>query len=123
MAVELSGLRILVVEDEAMIAMLIEDQLDELGCIVATQAASVSEGLAAVAATPVDAAVLDVNLRGEFSYVIADALAARHVPYLFITGYGQCGLDPAYQDRPVLQKPFMTDRLGEALIGLMEAAT
>jgi len=116
---ELHGRRIMIVEDESLIAMLIEDQLDELGCVVAAQAASVAEACTELAGCAVDAAMLDVNLRGEASYAVAEALAARGVPYLFTTGYGQAGLDPAYRDKPVLQKPFSTEALAAALSQLL----
>jgi len=112
----------MIVEDEALIAMLIEDQLLELGCLVAAQAASVQGGLAELERAALDAAVLDVNLCGERSYAIAEALAARGVPYLFTTGYGQGGLDPAFQDQTVLQKPFSTEDLGAALAKLLSGS-
>lgn len=120
---ELSGQRILIVEDEAVIAMLLEDQLEELGCVVVGAVSSVAEALSAIECQPMDAAVLDLNLRGERSYPIAEALAARGTPYLFITGYGNQGLDPEYQDKPVLQKPFTSSALQQALTGLLGVAT
>jgi CheY-like chemotaxis protein len=119
---ELAGLRVLIVEDEAMIAMLLEDQLDELGCVPIGPATSVRDALARVEAESIDAAVLDLNLRGARSYPVAEALAARGLPFLFITGYGQSGLDPQYQNEPVLQKPFTSDALAHARAALVGAA-
>jgi CheY-like chemotaxis protein len=107
--------RILVVEDETMVAMLLEDILEELGCTVIGPAVRVTEALEMLEAEPVDGALLDVNLLGETSYRIADALAQRDCPFVFTTGYGAAGLDEAYRDRPVLQKPFTRDRLAETL--------
>jgi len=77
---ELSGKRILVVEDEVMVAWLLEDMLGTLGCAVVGPAARINQALAMIGAEVIDAAVLDVNLNGEKSYPVADALAARGVP-------------------------------------------
>jgi CheY-like chemotaxis protein len=119
---ELAGLRVLIVEDEAMIAVLLEDQLDELGCVPVGPATSVQDALASIEAEPIDAAVLDLNLRGARSYPVAEAMAARGLPFLFITGYGQSGLDPEFQNEPVLQKPFTSDALAHALAALVRDA-
>ncbi len=107
--------RILVVEDETMVAMLIEDILDELGYTTVGPVARVAEALQILDSEAVDGALLDVNLLGETSYGIADALAQRGCPFIFTTGYGEAGLEDAYRERPVLQKPFTRDRLAEAL--------
>ncbi|MBU3076415.1 response regulator [Sphingomonas quercus] len=112
------GRRILVVEDEAVVAMLLEDMLIDLGCEIVGPVANVEQALAVLDAETVDAAVLDVNLNGQPSYRIADALADRGRPFLFITGYGEAGLDDGYRQRPVVQKPFTRERLAQALGGL-----
>lgn len=117
----LAGRRILIVEDEALVAMLIEDIVEELGGAVAGPAAKVAQALAVLEAGEVDAALLDVNLGGEWSYPVAEALAARGIPYVFITGYGQNGLSPEYRDHPVLQKPFTRASLECALEEVMRA--
>jgi len=119
MASTLAGHRILVVEDEAIIAMLLEDIMEEIGCAIVGPVAKVAQALAALDAGPVDGAVLDVNLSGEWSYPIADALAARGVPYVFVTGYGQAGLAVDYQDHPVVQKPFTRTSIERGLEGAM----
>jgi CheY-like chemotaxis protein len=100
--------------------MLLEDMLDDLGCCVAGMAARPAQALAAIdAAQPIDAAILDLNLDGQRSYDVADALAARGVPFVFATGYGPAGLIEAYRDRPVLRKPFSYNELARALSDLL----
>ena len=101
-----SGRRVLMVEDEMIVAWLLEDMLTDLGCSVIGPAGSVNQALAMIEAELIDAAVLDVNLNGEMSYPIADALAARGVPFVFSTGYNKDSLPNSYQSFPVLQKPF-----------------
>jgi len=89
--------------------------IGDIGCTVIGPAAQIADALAIIERVPVDAAVLDVNLNGSTSYRIADALAARRLPFLFITGYGEAGLEPAYRGHPVVQKPFTTEVLQQAL--------
>ncbi|WP_375428588.1 response regulator [uncultured Sphingomonas sp.] len=102
----LAGQRVLVVEDEMMIMMLIEDMLADLGCTSIMSAATVSQALALIDAEEFDVATLDVNLNGTKSYPIADALGARGVPYMFATGQGTEGVPERYHERPILRKPF-----------------
>ncbi len=108
-------LRVLVVEDEFLIASLIERHLATLGCTVAPPAATVEAALATLAEWDIDAAIVDVNLRGDTSFPVADALDARSIPFLFTTGYGQSGLPERYRRSPVLQKPFRMKELEAAL--------
>ena len=115
----LLGRRILIVEDETIIAMLLEDMLEDLGCEVAAVAARTAAALAAIEAHPPDAAILDLNLDGVKSDEVADALSARGVPFLFATGYGDAGLSERYRDRPVLSKPFRRNDLERALERLL----
>ncbi len=103
----LSGLRILVVEDEMLILMMIESMLADLGCESITAAAIVAQALALIEEQDFDAAMLDVNLKGDNSRPVADALAARGVPFFFSTGNGGQYTMAGYEDRPVLRKPFM----------------
>ena len=114
----LAGLRVLLVEDEAMVALLIQDVLEELGCITVGPAARVSAALHLMGSQAVDLAVLDVNLGGEKVFPVADRLAEGGVPFLFSTGYGVAGLEGRHQGRPVLPKPFDPDQLGPALLAL-----
>jgi CheY-like chemotaxis protein len=102
-----AGLHVLLVEDEALIAMMAEDMLESMGCSHVTVASSVTEALGALDAGTFDVAMLDVNLNGERSMVVADRAKACGVPYLFTTGYGPDGVDPAHADAPVLAKPYV----------------
>lgn len=110
---------ILVVEDEPLIAMMIEDFLDILGKDHAGTAESVAAALEIIAGGGVDAAILDVNLSGgEQSWPIADALAAAGVPFILATGGSGDMVVEAYRDRPVLAKPFTMDAVEQALAAL-----
>ncbi|MBB4639891.1 response regulator [Rhizorhapis suberifaciens] len=114
----LRGLRLFVVEDEALVAMLLEQMLEDLGCEVVSLAGTVGQALDQVekVAPRVDAAILDVNLGGERVYPVADALAAHDIPFLFATGYGPSGLDDRYPDSTVLSKPYVEATLVNALL-------
>jgi len=107
--------RVLVVEDELMIRMLLEDMLAELGYTIAVTAAHLDEALRAAQTADFDVAVLDVNLNGMPISPVADALVVRGMPFVFATGYGKAGLPDLYRDRPTLKKPFQLDKLKEAL--------
>ena len=98
--------RVLVVEDEMLIGMLLEDMLTDLGHEVAAIVPRLKEALAAVDREIYDVAVLDVHLHGESGFPVAEALIAKGVPFVFATGYGERGLPETYRARPVLQKPF-----------------
>jgi CheY-like chemotaxis protein len=114
----LSGRRILVVEDEMLVVMMIEDMLSDLGCESVTSAATVDKALALINAQVFDAALLDVNLNGNDSHPVAEALSARGVPFVYSTGNsGQC-LREGYSDRPVLRKPFKYEELVAMITGL-----
>jgi CheY-like chemotaxis protein len=118
----LAGRRILVVEDEMLVAMLVEDLLLELGCQVVGPASSVSGALALAANERLDGAILDVNLGTELAYPVADALKRAGVPFVFVTGYGQRGLTDAYEGHPTLGKPFEPSSFGSRLAaGLAKA--
>jgi CheY-like chemotaxis protein len=112
---ELSNRKVLVVEDEMMIAMLIEDMLDEFGCELVGPATSVPRALELIGKENVEIAILDLNLDGRDTYSIADALQQKNVPFIFATGYGSTGLRKEYGNRPVLQKPFQQKDLEIAL--------
>jgi len=107
--------RVLIVEDDVMIRMLIEDMLCDLGFAVAAEASKVHEALAAVDSTAFDVAILDVNLSGETTGPVAEALAARGTPFVFATGYGEHGLPDQFRDRPLLKKPFQIESLKRML--------
>jgi CheY-like chemotaxis protein len=115
----LSGHRVLVVEDEMMILMIIEDMLADLGCESVSAASTVDQAIALVDAQIFDAAMLDMNLDGTKSHAIADALAAHGVPFIFSTGYSAHDMRDGYRDRPVLKKPFKYEELVETLTRLL----
>lgn len=119
----LQGLRVLVVEDETLVAMLVEEYLSELGCVVAASARRVGKALDALKHSEVDAAILDLNVAGESIIPIAEALTARNIPFLFASGYGAKGVDLRWSHLPVLQKPFTIVELGKALVTLKPAST
>ena len=113
---ELTGLRVLVVEDEAAISLLLEDMLLDFGCEVIGPAARLAAALDTLAREKIDLAILDVNVAGEPIYPVAEALAERSIPFVFSTGYGSAGIRDAYRDRPVLQKPFAQNDLKQKLL-------
>lgn len=116
----LSGRRVLLVEDEALVAMLLETILEDMGCIPIGPAATVEDGLAMAAdPEPLDAALLDVNVAGRQVFPIAEALTARGVPFIFSTGYGEGGLPDAWRGHPTVQKPFTEAAIREALMKAM----
>jgi CheY-like chemotaxis protein len=115
-----TGLRVLVVEDEAMVSMLVEDMLLDLGCEIVGPAARIPVALELAASAEIDAAVLDVNVAGQAIWPVADALTARGVPLVFTTGYGESGLQGAYVNHAVVQKPFQIDDLVRALAASLE---
>jgi CheY-like chemotaxis protein len=109
------SLRILVVEDEMTIALLIEDMLADLGHEVVGLEMRLGPALEAAAALEADFALLDVNLDGRMSFPVAERLEARDIPFAFVTGYGAAGVSPAFRDRPVLSKPFLLRDLAELI--------
>jgi DNA-binding NtrC family response regulator len=111
----LSGRRVLVVEDEIMVAWLLEDMLTNLGCTVVGPAARIDQALALIDAEGFDAAVLDLNLNGTKSYPVADALAAHGVPFAFSSGHSQDSLPDGYRNCAMLHKPFRRSDLGDML--------
>ena len=114
--------RVLVVEDEYLIRMLLEDMLADLGYAVAAAVGSIAEARAHAADGDFSAAILDVNLEGQEIFPVADILAARRLPFVFVTGYGERSLPERYRDRPALQKPFQAEQLGSALDALLATA-
>lgn len=107
--------KVLIIEDEPLIAMLLEDMLNELGFDADTSGGRLASAMEAAAATQWRCVILDVSLGDEETYPVADALMARDIPFIFATGYGRDGLRPGYRDTPVLQKPFLIDDLEVAL--------
>jgi DNA-binding NtrC family response regulator len=111
----LRGCKVLVVEDEMMIAMLIEDMLEELGCELIGPASRVERALELIASETIEIALLDVNLDGQATDAVAYELQRKGVPFVFATGYGATGVPKQHNDRTVLQKPFQMTDLATAL--------
>ena len=107
--------RILIVEDEAMIAMMIEDFLQESGWDVVGWAGGPERALAMARDADIDAAILDVNLNGRDTFAVADILGERQIPFVFATGYGADGVADRFRGAPTLTKPFQRDELDRAL--------
>ena len=121
----LQGKRVLVVEDEAILALSIEDILDELGCAVVGPALSVKQAEMLAAEERLDAAVVDVNMGDGFTFSVAAQLRQRSIPFFFSTGYGAAGIPAEFADVPVLPKPYSEAALGAALrelLGLSDGA-
>jgi CheY-like chemotaxis protein len=106
----LLGLKILVVEDETLVAMALEDSLADFGCSVVGPASTLARGMLLLEEHALDGAVLDINLRGEMVFPLADALAGRSIPFVYVTGYGKL-LRACDHGRPVLQKPYNDQQL------------
>jgi CheY-like chemotaxis protein len=118
----LDGLRVLVVEDELIIALELEDLLGRLGCEVVEAAPTVKRALRAAERQHPDVAVLDVNLHGERVTPVAEALRQQGVPFVLVTGYGRERLaDRALQDAPCLRKPVDCRQIASALTEVMAA--
>jgi CheY-like chemotaxis protein len=117
----LTGRRILVVEDEMLLMMNIESTLEDLGCTAISSAANVADALALLEKRGFDAAMLDVNLDGETSYPVADALIKRGTPFVFATGYADHGERTDLLSRPMLRKPYLASDLAAAFANLLPA--
>ena len=119
MTVALQGLTIMVVEDEFLVANLIEHMLEDAGCAVWGPFPRLAEAVDGAAHADCDAAVLDVNLAGERIFPVAEILARRNIPFLFVTGYDGGSLPKEYAGRPRLHKPFRSAELLGALSDLV----
>ena len=122
----LQGMRVLIVEDEALIAMQLEDELTDAGAEVVGPVASVDEALALIETAYGDgglsAAVLDMNLQGETVLPVADRLAVLRVPFVFTTGYADGGQRGPHKAASTLLKPFNSGALPDAITGLFCSA-
>jgi CheY-like chemotaxis protein len=112
---DLAGRRVLVIEDESMVRMLLQDMLEDIGCVVVGSASRLPEAIEKARSLAFDVAILDVNLNGERTFPIAEVLAERGVRFAFATGYGMASLPPHFNGRPVLQKPFQQQELERVL--------
>ena len=108
----------LVVEDETLIAFMIEEAIAEMGLRSIGPAPSVAKALALLQVEAPAGAVLDVNLAGEVVYPVAEALTARGIPYAFLTGYGEGGIRDGYRTHPVIPKPFAIEDIQKTIRSL-----
>jgi DNA-binding response OmpR family regulator len=118
----LAGKRVLIVEDEILIALLLEDFLGGFGCTTVGPYRTVAQALDAARTEDLDLAVLDVNLCGERVYPVAEMLAERQIPFLLLSGYGDDAVPPDRTDWKVCSKPFKSEMLEEMLLALTEPA-
>ncbi|WP_041802787.1 response regulator [Rhodopseudomonas palustris] len=114
---------VFLVEDEAMIRMMVADMLEELGYRVVAEAGEINEAIRLAGSTAFDIAILDVNVNGKVISPVADLLKARNCPFIFATGYGAQGVPEDYRDRPALQKPFQIETLAQLLASTLKGAT
>jgi PAS domain S-box-containing protein len=105
------GKRILLVEDEILVAMMMRDILNDLGYAVVGPFSRLSEAVIAAVHDDIDAGIIDINLDGEFVYPVADVLVARRIPFVFVTGYGVESIDARFSDVPVIKKPVQRQAL------------
>jgi CheY-like chemotaxis protein len=110
-----TGRRVLVVEDELMIRMLLDGMLTDLGHTIAAEAGGIEEAIALAKAAEFDLAILDVNLNGQPITPVVEILIQRGLPFVFATGYGARGVPEAYRANPTLQKPFQSEALAQAI--------
>jgi len=115
----LTGIRVLVVEDDLLVAQIAVDMLEDLGVNTLGPAATVQQALSLLQTQSLDAVLLDVDLRGQPSHAVAQALDEKQIPYVFVTGYGAASFDK--KDTPVLGKPYTQDNLADALTSLLSS--
>jgi two-component SAPR family response regulator len=115
-----AGCRILVVEDEAMIALAIEDTLEELGCEVVGSTGKLETALRLAKEESLDAAILDVSIRDQKVYPVAEQLLARGIPFVLASGYCDWALPNNLRDQPRLTKPFTTEELTKQITSLCQ---
>jgi DNA-binding response OmpR family regulator len=119
-ASSLQGAKVLIVEDAVLLALELETGLSDAGAEVIGPAYELEEAMALLD-RPIDAAVLDANLNGRSVTPVAEALAARHVPFVFATGYGEAGGAPGGFDAPVIRKPYDVTQVAAAVAEILSA--
>jgi CheY-like chemotaxis protein len=110
-----AGRRVLVVEDEPMIRLLLDDMLTDIGYTMAAEAGGLDEAISVAKQGEFDLAILDVNLNGQPITPVVDVLVKRGVPFVFVSGYARRGIPEEHCNAPLLQKPFQADGLARAL--------
>ena len=108
-------LRVLVVEDEMLLAMRLEDMLADLDCDVIGPVGRVAEAIGLAQSEVFDGAILDINVAGTEVYPVARVLAGRGIPFIFVSGYDACSLPAEWRSRPTLQKPFQPNDLAKIM--------
>lgn len=116
-----AGGMVFLVEDEAMIRMMVADMLEDLGYGVAAEAGDIAEATKIAQTQAFDIAILDVNVNGRVISPVAELIQARNIPFVFATGYGVQGVPEEFRGRPTLQKPFQMDTLRDVLAKTLQA--
>jgi CheY-like chemotaxis protein len=118
---EAPKLKVLIIEDESIVAMMIEDLIVDMGHEVVGTAGRLEQAQKLATELALDFAIVDVNLNGQLTYPVAETLKARGVPFVFATGYGAQGLKDEWKQSPVLQKPFQPEDLARAINAVAKA--
>ena len=118
----LSGLRVLVVEDDMLIAICVEEVLQSLGCVVVGPVSKLDAAMRMANDEALDAAILDINIRGGRVYPVAERLRARGIPFALASGYGDWALPEAFRNQPRLTKPFTMQELETQVLSLRREA-
>jgi CheY-like chemotaxis protein len=118
MATRPQGCSVFLVEDEVMIRMMVAEMLEDLGYVVVAEASDIESAVPLAQSARFDVAILDVNVNGKVVTPVAQAIEARRLPFVFVTGYGVQGIPEEFRDRPALQKPFQM----ATLAGMIEDA-
>ena len=119
---DLTGRRILVVEDSPVVGPFTADLLDDLGCVVVGPAPNMASARELAEAGDIDAAIVDIHIRGERVFPICEILAQKGVPFLLTSGYADRQMPEQWQDRPRLDKPYTLDDVREALAKLLDSS-
>ena len=114
------GLRVLLVEDQMIVAMEVEDMLRELGCIVVGPVGTLEPAVRLAREQALDAAILDVSLDGEKVFPVAEELQTRRIPFMFATGYGAHALPEKWHGLPLLGKPFKREQLKALMASILD---
>lgn len=122
MSGDLNGKRILIVEDSPLIAAVLEDMLQDLGCIVAGPTGSMAYAMEMAEKEPLDAAVIDINIRGGKVFPVAETLTARNIPFLLASGYADWTLPEHLRERPRLVKPYSAEVVERQLLKLLDGS-
>jgi len=118
-AVDLKGKRILIVEDSPVVGPFTADLLQELACRVVGPAPNMAAARELIESEKIDAALMDVHIRGERVFPLCEALAARNAPFILTSGYADWNMPDKWRDRPRLQKPYTLDQIEQALSALL----